>query len=70
MGRSAQTKLPTPPPPQPFRLKPTDHKRKREKKGKEVVEIGKGHPSQEDEPQKGAKQARVGQMAADKIHDS
>jgi len=35
-----------------------------------VVETGKGHPSQEDEPQKGAKQARVGQMAADKRHNS
>ena len=35
-----------------------------------MVETGKGQPSQEAEPQRGAKQARVGQTAAEKRHDS
>ena len=37
-GKVAQTRLPTPPPAQPTRTDPTDHKKKREDKGKEVIE--------------------------------
>ena len=37
------------PPTLPIQLKPADLKRKREQKGKEVVEGGKTHPSQEGE---------------------
>ena len=55
LKKAAQTKLPTPPPTQPLQSDPVDHKRKREQKGKEVVEVSKDHPSQEVEPQKGAK---------------
>ena len=54
LRKAAQTKLPTLPPTQPLRSDPVDHKRKREQKGKEVVEVSKDHPSQEVEPQKGA----------------
>ena len=57
-GKATQTRLPTPPPIQPLRSDPANHKRKREQKGKEAVEVGKTHPSQEVEPQRGAKQAR------------
>ena len=65
LGKVAQTRLPTSPPAQPLRLEPAYLKRKREQKGKEVIEGGKNHLSQEDEAQKGAKQARVGQKGAD-----
>ena len=68
--KAAQTRLPTPPPTQPFRLEPADLKRKSEQKRKEVVEGGKTHPSQEDEAQRGAKQARVGQKGTDQRSDS
>ena len=59
--KASQTRLPTPPPTQPLRVDPVDHKRKREEKGKEVVEIGKTQPSQEIKPQRGAKQPKVTQ---------
>ena len=65
----AQTKPPTFPPTQPLRHDPTDLKRKREQKGKEVVEGGKTHPSQEDEAQRTAKQAKVGQKGAEQRVD-
>ena len=43
--KPAQTKLPPPFPPLPtLQADPTDHKRKREKKGKEVAETGKNLP--------------------------
>lgn len=45
LGKVAQTKLPTPPPNQPFQVNPADHKRKIEQKHKEVVKVGKRHPS-------------------------
>ena len=64
------TKLPTPLPTQPLRLEPTDLKRKKEQKDKEIMKGGKVHPSQESEAQRGAKQARVGQMGANKRSDS
>ena len=53
-GKSAQLKLPPPPPksplppPQPSlppRHDPTDSKRKREQKGKEIVETGRSRPT-------------------------
>ena len=69
-GKVAQTRLPTPLPTQPLQLEPVDLKRKREQKGKEVMEWGKTHPSQEGEAQRGAKQARVGQTRVDKRSDS
>ena len=43
LGKAAQTKLPTPPPTQSLRSNPANRKRKREQKGKEVVEVGKSH---------------------------
>ena len=58
LGKVAQTKLLTPPPIQPLQTDLVDHKRKREEKVKEVIEIGRTHPSQEIEPQNGAKQPR------------
>ena len=48
LGKVAQTRLPTPPPALPFRPKLADLKRKKVLKGKEVVEVGKTHHSQED----------------------
>ena len=64
MGKAAQTKPPTPPPALPFQLEPVGLKRKREPKGKEVVETGKIHPSQEDEAQRAAKQGKMAQRGA------
>ena len=43
-GKAAQTKPPTPPP-LSLQLEYTELKRKRETKGKKVVEVGKTHPS-------------------------
>ena len=43
-------------PPQLIWVDPADHKRKMDQKSKEVVETGRTDPSQEDEPQRGAKQ--------------
>jgi len=45
LGKVAQTRLPTPPSAQPLCLEPAYLKRKREQKGKEVIEGGKNHPS-------------------------
>jgi len=58
--KTAQTKPPTPPPALPLPPGPADLKRKRESKGKEVVDASKFHPSQEDKAQRVAKQAKVG----------
>ena len=44
-GKAAQTRLPTPPPAQPTRTDPTDHKKKREDKGKEVIETRRARSS-------------------------
>ena len=68
--KAAQTRLPTPTPTQPLRLELADLKRKSEQKRKKVVEGGKTHPSQKDEAQIGAKQARVGQKGTDQRSDS
>ena len=71
-GKSAQPKLPPPPPksslppPQPSipsRPDPVDQKRKREQKGKDVVDAGRSRPTHEDETQRAAKQQRVSQTS-------
>ena len=63
-GKSTQPKLPPPPPksplppPQPSLPsgpEPVDPKRKREQKGKDVVETGRSRPTREDEAQRAAK---------------
>ena len=64
-GKSTQSKLPPPPPkspplaPQPSlpsRTEQADPKRKKEQKGKEVMETGRSHPTHEEEAQRAAKQ--------------
>ena len=42
------------------RTEPSYPKRKRESKGKKVIEIEKSHPTPEDEAQRAAKQQKVG----------
>ena len=68
LGKSTQSQIPpplpkSPPPapyqPQPIRPKHDDPKRKREQKGKDVVEAGRSRPTQEDEDQRAAKQQKV-----------
>ena len=63
-GRFAQPKLPPPPPksplrapqpPLPFRTEQPDPKRRRESKGKEVIETGRTRPSSEEEAHKPTK---------------
>ena len=49
----AQTKLPHPPPIQPPRIDPVDHKRKMEEKCKKVVEAEKTHPPMKLSPKGG-----------------
>ena len=65
----SQSKLPPtpsklPPPPSkstlPSRTEPSDPKRKRESKGKEVMEVKKSCPTQEEEAQRATKQQKVG----------
>ena len=67
-GKSTQSQLPLPPhkspspasqPSQPSRPKLADPKRKREQKGKDVVETGRSRPTREDEAQRVAKQEKV-----------
>ena len=55
--------LPAPQPPQPIKPEPADPKRKREQKGKDVVEIGRSCPTREDEAQRAAKQQKVSHMS-------
>ena len=71
-GKSTQPKLPhfppkSPlPPPQPSlpsRPDPADPKRKREQKGKDVVDAGRSHPAHEDEIQRAAKQLKTSQIS-------
>ena len=57
--KAIQTKPLTPSSTQASQPDPTDKKKKRDQKGKEVVEEGKGLPSKEGEPQKGAKAAKT-----------
>ena len=68
-GEIAQTKPPTPPPALSFPPGPADLKRKRESKSKEVVDASKSHPPQEDEAQRVAKQAKVGQRGVERRCD-
>ena len=61
-GKSTQPKLPPPPPPQPSlppRPELVDPKRKREQKGKDIVEVGKSGHMPEEEIQGASKQQRV-----------
>jgi len=58
-GQAKHPSLPTLHKPQ---LEPADKKRKREQKGKEVMEEGRGVPPKEIEPQRGAKVAKTTQM--------
>ena len=69
-GKSTQPKLPPPPPksplppPQPSlpsRPEPVDPKRKREQKGKHVMEAGRSRPAHKDETKRAAKQQKTGQ---------
>ena len=71
-GKSTQPKLPHPPPksslppPQPSlpsRPKPADPKRKRDQKGKDVVDAGTSHPAHEDETQRATKHQKTGQIS-------
>jgi len=69
-GRSTQSQIPPPPtkspppaphqlshqPPQLVRAKAADLKRRREQKGKDVVDTGKSHPTREEEAQQATKQ--------------
>ena len=68
--KSTQPKLPLPPskspipPPQPSlppKPDPADPKRKREQKGKDVVDVGRSRPAHEDEIQRAVKQQKVSQ---------
>ena len=67
-GRSAQPKLPppspksplrAPQPPLPSKTEQPDPKRRRESKGKEVIETGRTRPSSEEEAHKPTKQQRI-----------
>ena len=66
--RTVCSKSPTPPPvlPPP---QPADLKRKREPKGKGVMEAGQTLPSWGDEVQRASKQAKTGQREAEKRSD-
>ena len=64
-GRSAQPRLPPPPPksplcapqpPPPSRTEQPDPKKRREPKGKEVIETGRTRPSSEEEAHRPTKQ--------------
>ena len=75
-GKSAQPKLPPPPPrsplpppqpPVPPRLDPANPKRKRDQKGKEIVQTGRSLPTQEDETQKAAKQKKTTQTSQRRV---
>ena len=70
-GKSTQSKLPpfppkSPPPASqpslPSRTEQADPKRKREQKGKEVMETGRSRPTREEEAQGAAKQQKVSQV--------
>ena len=75
-GKSAQPKLPPPPPKSPLpplqphvphRPNPANPKRKREQKGKEIVETRRSCPTQEDETQRAAKQQKVTQTSQRRV---
>ena len=71
-GKSAQPKLPPPPsksPPRapqptlPSRIEQVDPKRRREQKGKDVMDTGRSHPTHEEKAQRAAKQQKVSQVS-------
>ena len=73
-GKSAQPKLPpplpkfpslTPQPPLPFKTEQVDQKRKREQKGKDVIEIGRSCPTREEKTQEAAKQKKLAKSPAE-----
>ena len=75
-GKSVQPKLPQPPPKSPFpppqppiprRPDPADPKRKREQKGKEIVESGRSRPTLEDETQRATKQQKITQTSQRRV---
>ena len=47
----------------PSRPEHADPKRKRDQKGKDVVEVGRSHPVHEDEIQRAVKQQKIGQTS-------
>jgi len=53
----------------PLRLNPSDPKRKRESKGKEVVKVERSRPSSEEDSQQAVKQQKVGHMGPEKRVD-
>ena len=72
-GKSTQPKLPPPspksPPPAPqpslpSRTEQADPKRKREQKGKDVMETGRSRPTCEEEAQRAAKPQKVSQVSS------
>ena len=76
LGKSMQPKLPPPPPksplppPQPTLLPkpdPADSKRKREQKGKDVVDAGRSHPAHEDETQGATNQQKISQTSQRRV---
>ena len=64
--KTTLAKLPPLPSSLPPRLDPTDLKRKRDQKGPETMEGGKGPLPKETELQRGAKQVEVAQTLAKK----
>ena len=68
VGKPSQPKLPPPPPrspprapqpPLPSRTEQVDPKRRKELKGKEVMETGRSHPSNEEEAHRATKQQKT-----------
>ena len=53
---------PTPHQPQPVRPDPVDLKRKRDQKGKDVIDAGKSRPTREEEAQRAAKRQKVSHL--------
>ena len=66
-GKVTHTKPPIPPPTLPSQT--ADLKRKREQKGKEVMEAGQTLPPCEDEAQRASKQAKTRQRGVEKRSD-
>ena len=73
-GKPAQPKLPPPPPksplrapqpPPPSRPEQPDPKRRREPKGKEVIETGRTRPSSKEEAHRPTKQQRINHAPAE-----
>lgn len=56
-------RLPSHQPPQPTRPDAAKLKRRREQKGKEVIDVGKSHPTQEEDAQRAAKQQKTRHQA-------